>query len=429
MSILKKSPLKQYITGGLMSGIILGILLNIAALIYAAHWLRPASDDYCAGWLTGQSGLLGNIWVSWETINGFITSVFYSNLWVGWPLAHLPLSVASLIPFVVTAVGLGVTILCVVRIFLPLQTHHFFYLLPITAFLWWTFLNVTKTFSKYFLNPNNFFESQIDLMSSGLIFWQTLNGMYILQLVSILIGIAIALDKKVYGSKLFGVYLILLGTFSGMTGPTLTVSILVLIFFFAIVHWLCASRTSIIFYLYYLIFCFSTSAGLFLSLFLSPGNKNRQFIIGADYNFSTLDFKNIINDAFQFGLILWLKCYLAIGAIFVFIFITTFIATHSKLLRISSSKLVITGLLFSLFALLQMIINRASEYFAYQGYWHFVSALACIFLSLIFFGAALGLGISQKLPIKKVQSFNVAVLFGLLAIASFSNYSMIESIF
>lgn len=305
----------------------------------------------------------------------------------------------------------------------------FFYLLPITAFLWWTFLNVTKTFSKYFLSPSNFFESQIDLMSSGLIFWQTLNGMYILQLVSILIGIAIALDKKVYGSKLFAVYLILLGTFSGMTGPTLALSILVLILFFAIVYCLCASRTSIIFYLHCLIYCFSTSAGLFLSLFLSPGNKNRQSILGADYNFSALNFINIINDAFQFGLILWLKCYLAIGAIFVFIFITSFIATHSKLLQISSFKLVITGLLFSLFALLQMVINRASEYFAYQGYWHFVSALSCIFLSLIFFGTALGLGIAQKLPIKRVQSFNVAALFGLLAIASFSNYSVIESIF
>lgn len=426
------NPKDQYSTWqnqGLISLVLAVVVFNVLAVIWGAHWLRPAADDYCFAWITGKSGVVGSVIGSWNAINGYVTSIFYASLWVGWPLAHLPLSLASAIPFILAALGIGLVIHCFARLFITINLIQATCLLFLSAFLWWGFLWLGDSFRFFIDKPSTFLDQQAVDMTAGLTHWQTLNGQHILQLVSVLIGVSIAIRN--FSSKssfyIFGIFL--LGIFSGMTGPTLAASIIFFTFCYLLYIWNDPLYSIFRIKLNLGIFIFSTLLGLLFTQFLSPGIKNRQAMLGTKFEISIAGIANIMNEAFQFGLAFWLKTYFSLGAVFVFIFTAAFIFIYRESLKLPNLKLAYIGILFSIFALLQMIINRASEFFAYQGYWHFVSAVTCIFISLVFFGASLGAYLAKIAQLRK--GYFIAFLILLLAVGAgtTSNFSMIKSFY
>lgn len=414
---------------GLILMVLVLVVLNVLAVIWSSHWLRPAADDYCFAWITGQSGVLGSVIGSWNAINGYLTSIFYASLWVGWPLAYLPLSLASALPFILAALGIGLAIYYFIRLSVTINLMQATCILFLSAFLWWGFLWLGESFKFFIDKPSTFLDLQAVDMSLGLTHWQTLNGQHILQLVTVLIGVSIAIRN--FSSKssvyIFGIFL--LGIFSGMTGPTLAASIIVFAICYLLYIWKDPLYSISRVRLSLSIFIFSTLLGLLFTQFLSPGIKNRQAMLGTKFEVSIAGIANILNEAFQFGFAFWLKTYFSLGAIFVFIFITAFIFLYRESSRLSNIKLAYIGLLFSIFALLQMIVNRASEFFAYQGYWHFVSAVTCIFISIVFFGISLGCTIAETTQLRKAKSVAFLILLLAIGAGTTSNFAMIKSFY
>ena len=404
--------------------VVLGCVISV---LYGAHWLRPAADDYCSAWSAGLYGVFGSVVAAWSSINGFATSGLFGNFWVGWPLIYLPYSLSSAIPFLAAALGIGLAVLFIVRTLKQQKILPSCYLVLLVSFLWWVFLWIAESFKGFIGAPITVAEQQLQLLTYGLTYWQTLNGMYVLQEVCVLIGIAI-LSKYVDSKALpVSVGVLCLGLFSGMTGPTLALSLI--LFAIAYLGYRCftACYISLALYFNFGIFIFSTLIGLLATLFLSPGNQNRKVTIGAHYDLSILGLANAINDSFQFGMTLWIASLFSLGAFFAFIFTASYCFLSRPLVEISPVKLLHISLMLAIFALLQIIVNRFSEYFAYQGYWHFVSALVCIFISIILGGASLGLFLSQKKLLEKTQSIAILFLLATSAIAISSNYSMLKS--
>lgn len=82
-----------------------------------------------------------------------------------------------------------------------------------------------------------------------------------------------------------------------------------------------------------------------------------------------------------------------------------------------------------MFSLLQIFINRAAEFFAYQGYWHFISPIDCIFISICCIGVWAGAFIYQS---EGRIKFATAITFALLLaslMGTSANLYMIKSIY
>jgi hypothetical protein len=405
------------------------VFLNVLAVIWGSHWLRPAADDYCFAWITAESGVMGSVISSWNSINGYLTSVFYGSLWVGWTLAHLPLSLASSIPFILAAFSLGLVVYYLGLLVVNIRLNQGIGLVFLVAFLWWGFLWVPESFKRFVEVPSTFIDLQLVEMTYGLTYWQTLNGQHILQLACILIGVAIAIGKSTSNSIIYSILILLLGFLSGMTGPTLSLSLAVFVLGYIAWLWLSKSSTPRGIFINLYIFSIATIFGFLITQFLSPGIKTRQAMLGTKFDLTALGAGNILNEAFQYGLTLWVKSYSSLGALFVFLFIAAFFGMYRFAEKISPSQLARIGFLFAIFALLQMVSNRASEFFAYQGYWHFVSAIVCVFLSLIFFGSAAGIALANLNSMKRFYPVLACILVLASGVAMASNYSMIKSIY
>jgi hypothetical protein len=199
---------------------------NFLLTLYISHWLRPSSDDYCLAWMAAKLGVVGSTIGSWNEINGYLVSVFSASVWVGWPLAHLPLSIASLIPFMVAALGLGFVVACYCSKFLEFQIRGIVFASVFFAFCWWIFLWAPETYDGLIFTTNSFPVRETYLLAYGLTHYQTANGQHILQLVTVLIGLWVLVYFAPRRKEVNYFSFLVLGLFSGMTGPTLAASII-----------------------------------------------------------------------------------------------------------------------------------------------------------------------------------------------------------
>lgn len=425
-----KIPGKLSSKGMVLPFILVLIGFNFLLTLYSSHWLRPAADDYCLAWIAGKSGVIGSTIGSWNTVNGYLVSVFSASIWVGWPLAHLPLSIASLIPFMAAALGLGLFIACLLSTFLGLGKVKIILSSMIIAFCWWIFLWAPEAYDGLIFTTNSFQMRETFLLAYGLTHWQTSNGLYVLQLVTVLLGLwgVVYFNPKQkairYCSYLF------LGLISGMTGPTLAASII--LFTFAIlIYWRISHvKNGNDFQSELYFFVFAALAGLLITQFLSPGNYQRQAMVGTSFVLSPMQLIELIDVSFRFTVRLWFSGYLSLGALLTFIlsfgvsFFYINAETADKIKPIRDF-----GFLFGLFAFLQIFINRAAEFFAYQGYWHFISPIVCIFISICFLGVWAGAFIGQS---EGRFNFSTAIKFSLVLVTlmgTSANLYMVKSIY
>jgi len=392
----------------------LGITLFVVWLIWQTQYLRPAGDDYCYGAITAEYGVLGGVVHWWNSWSGFIYAMFSGNLFVGFPLASLPLSTASAIPFVLTAFGISCTFILLQKNAV-LNFYSIVQLIPMSMFCWWTFL-----WASPFINPKISF---LVLFANGLTFWQTINGQYVLVIVILLIAFLIIRSKFINHKKQYAQTMLLvclLGFIAGSAGTTLSLSILLVsicVFFWFGRIFLnqnsnqcrkVESRREMCFW--GALFLFTLISMLFCHIF-SPGSYIRTQAISPNLSLSLDRILHIFSSTFLEGIKIWLKSLFNYGAFAILILMTGIYFFYSKVRIIDSSekKLFRTALFLLGFSLLQCLINRFSEEFTYQGYWHFVSPLVCTFLSLLLFGASLGLYLG-----KLQDKFLVKTLFCLM---------------
>jgi hypothetical protein len=406
------------------------ILLNFVLTVYSAHWLRPAADDYCFAWITGERGIVESVINSWNTINGYVFSNFNASIWVGWPLAHLPLSLASLIPFILAAIGIGLVVL---SFSFPLFQGRFLSrIIAISgvAFLWWVFLWAPETFNGFIFQPNTFSVGEIFAFAHGLTHWQTNNGQYLMQLVILLLG-AFALHQYVLVNSLLRILMLaFLGMLAGMTGPTLAASIIAFFgvnYLYALlrkINPLVFSKAEV------MVLLLTCLAGLFISQMLSPGNQIRMQLLGTSFNFSPTELLDLFNVSYKFSIQLWFNSYFSMGSALVFTLVCGISYLYFPKDDVNkTSRFFKIAFYFSIFALLQIFINRSAEYFAYRAYWHFISALTCIYISILFFGIFSGMKLAQGDPEKKLTLIVNALLIVCALMATSVNIFIIQSIY
>lgn len=404
-------------------------LLTILALIYASHKLRPGSDDYCFGWITAEHGLIGGVAHWWNIWNGYVFSMFMGNLLVGLPLAQLPFGVASAIPFLFASFLLGISIIALApKVFAKIFDRVFIFCLVV--FLWWVFLWAPESFGLALLKNPPIASNENMLMAQGLAHWQTLNGIYVCVILVVLMAWGFLWSRAEQSNPLLYVLFILLGLLTGLANITLAVSVVA----FAIFIWLVTfifqisiSRTRL-----FQCICFVSAVivSLLLSHFLSPGAQLRKEMLGSSFQMSAFGIVNLVYFVSSFSFKLWFLSYFNVGAL-----LTVFIAASYVFLCpgfISAQqveKLVKLGVGLGIFALIQILVNRLSEAFVYVAYWHYVSALVCIFISLVFFGLAIGRLLRVKVDSQAYQMLAAACLTGSLLVGVSSAIFMVEAIY
>lgn len=402
----------------LTSILLMGITVSFG--LYTAHYLRPAADDYCYGSITAEFGFLGGMFNWFDTWSGFVLSVFTGSVFVGVPLAYLPFDFASAIPFIAAALGMGVTIN-----FLSGDISNSFseklINIILVVFGWWTFLWGSPTFSHHL--------KYSALLANGLTFWQTLNGQYVIQLQILIALTALSLRSFKSSVILSLVSGSIIGLMAGSAGTTLSLSILVIgLWFIASMRFLIANTPSEQTYFWYSL-CICLLASAVACHFLFQGNiiRAKALNINVDISWSSLFLMSKIT--FLVGLKNWVKSYLNHGALLFFLLTSGFYWLRGFHLHPPKAKKILAlAFLFLIFSLVQCFVNRLSEFFSYEGYWHYVSPMVCSFISLYFFGVWSAL-ILISLKIKKSYTQVMLSLFVVTIILSIiANFFMFNKI-
>jgi len=373
--------------------ILLGLIVWIA---WQSQYLRPSGDDYCFGEVVANYGLYGGVVHWWNTWSGFLYMMFSGNLFVGLPLAFLPIEVASAAPFLAAAFGMAATFLFMQK---RSSDHNFFnlFLVLIIIFCWWTFL-----WASPLLRPRNYLLIQF---ANGLTHWQTLNGQYILVLEVLLLGFAsihLLFLRNLLSFASRAIWTALLGILAGSVGTTLSLSILIVsiiaIFFgltpliFPRLRALCRGGVSKINMQFFGILFTFTLLSMLICHLAAPGTFIRAQAINPNYSLSIDRILHVTSVTLFDGFRAWRQQSFNYGTLIVLALVSGAYFLGHKACWISSHRNSFkwTALFLTCFALLQCFINRLSEEFTYQAYWHYTSALVCTFLSVSFFGAYLG---------------------------------------
>jgi hypothetical protein len=406
------------------------ILFNALITIYSAHWLRPAADDYCFAWITGERGIVESVVNAWNTINGYAFSNLNASIWVGWPLAYLPMSLASLIPFMLAAIGISLVVLSFSATLFQGRFLSRLIAMVCVVFFWWIFLWAPEALNGFVFTPNTFSVGETIAFAHGLTHWQINNGQYVMQLVLLLLGACALQHYFSDKSSLRLLLLACLGILAGMAGPTLASSIIV---FFGMnyLYALVKKQNVLIFSksetLGLLMACL---AGLFISQLLSPGNQIRMQLLGTSFHFSPAELLGLLNTSYTFSVQLWFNSYFSIGSALVFLLVCGISSLYFPKDEINKASYFFKiAFYFSIFALLQIFINRCAEFFAYRAYWHFISAITCIYISILFFGISAGLRLAIVSTEKNWSLVINTVIIICVLMATSVNIFLIQSIY
>jgi hypothetical protein len=350
-----------------------------------------------------------------------VLSVFTSSLFTGVPLAYLPFNLASAIPFIAVAVGMGIAINFLNRDISTTLEEKFATVILI-AFGWWTYLWGSPTFNHYLYYPT--------LMANGLTFWQTLNGQYIIQLEILLILFSISL--RTLQSSVFLVIGsgAIFGLIAGTAGTTLSLSILLGgVTFIALRQFLNSKPSSKEIY-FWSSLCIGLLTSLIACHFLLQGNVIRVKTLNIHVDTSWTSLLFMVRTTVLEGLLKWVKSYFNHGALFFLLLTCGYYWLRGFSSNSPKTKNILAlAFLFSAFALLQCFINRLSEFFSYEGYWHFASPMVCSFISLYFFG----IWGASKLNAMNLKSYFSVTMVCIYMVALFfsvsANIFMFEKIY
>jgi hypothetical protein len=405
------------------------VIVNLLAVVYASNKLRPGADDYCYGLVAGQFGLIGGAVHWWNTWNGFAFPMLLGNIFVGVPLAQMPLKFASAIPFLVTALMVGLTVLAMAPQLWRGKSMKWL-LIPLMAFLWWSFLWANASLGGTLLANPPIASNEVMLLAQGLTHWQTLNSTYVCVILAVLLGGGWLINRSQQANLLSYGLFFLLGLIAGTAHITMALSILAFgfsVFVGSRFLGMPLSRTHTLQALYFLA---AVLIAMCICHFLSPGAQLRKGLLGAPFAFTIFNVVNLFYFVVSFSFKLWVLSFWNVGALLVLLITTSFFFIRADLITQERAKrLLLLGASLAVFALIQILVSRFSEAFTYVAYWHYVNPLVCIFLAIFFSAISLAYwlsALSQDLIYRLVAS---AVLIGTLMLGLSTNIFMVEAIY
>jgi len=387
-------------------------------VVWFSRFLRPSADDYCAG-AVAQLGVFGAPLALWNTWAGFLFRNLIENILMGLPLLYLPWSFASSISFLISAIGLGLVVYFLLSFDAQdqFQKKLMFFLVP---FMWWSYLWIPTAITH-----------QISPVANGLTHWQTLTSGYMVttEILIILWAIGQNLICKRTRNFLLLCFFGLLGILFGFTSEPINLaafSALFLAFAVQLLRYRRLQMTRV--NAAWLIFGFCLLMS-FTVAHLSPGNLSRTALINPNLEVSLERFNFLFFWTIPYSIENWLWAYFNWGGALIFGFVVAFYFFMGNQLIVSSCfGLFKRACQLSFFGLLIFLVARFTEAFSYEGYWHFIPGVVCVFLSILFWGAWVGISL-KKYSHRRLAIFMMIFLIFSLAVGVFGNYKMVKSIY
>jgi hypothetical protein len=392
-------------------------LVVVVLVAGASRSLRPISDDYCIA-IRGEKGILGGVNEWWQTWSGDLFATFAVNISVGIPLATLPLSLSSSLPFLLAGFIVAIAVLFATRLALRNDSRSGWWLLmqsPFIMILWWAYLWV----------PNSPQSSTPSSIALGLTHWQTLNGIYLIPASALLILITITYRITSRWSRTGQFVSLIVGILFGLSGPVLGLALFIAAAAtsaFAVI-WRATLPKRFVNNLVLL------GAGALIGLAIamaSPGARIRRDYVNPNTEVSPRRLLEILDFVFPTALVNWIDAFLHWGTLVVLLATgaTAWLAVKIGFGWSSSllAKMVVTAVTFTL---ILSIANRTTEAFVYDAYWHQSSirffAFASSVLAGVLLGQYLGSKESQILPPTIVVVLATCLLASLGAVFAMSN--------
>lgn len=363
-----------------------GALFSIVLfVIWTSRLLRPIADDYGIA-VAASRGLMNSILGFWENWSGALTSTVSLTLFVGFPSAKLPWSVASAIPFLSSAVLVSVVGLWLILPMMP-REHGWNRVrsrcCAFAVFLaaWWGYW-----WLPVHLSPGPSLDYAVAL---GATHWQSVLAGYVIPMAPLVWAPLVLESKPRIGQRPRAFAYFALGILAGFTSPVFAASALALALILAVVV---AAWDKLAFHRYHLPFLtviIGTVAGALGSHF-SPGSQYRATLMSGPKDFSDF-FSQVFVDAVPNGLGDWFSSVAGPGALVVLLTVTgtTYLLSPTEG-AVTTARLLMTAGGLLVFSLISFLVNRISEIFVYEAFWHLTGPRAIAWLGLVTLAIALG---------------------------------------
>jgi hypothetical protein len=363
-----------------------GLWMTVLGVVAMATRLRPIADDYCHA-AVGVIGYLPSLGVWYATWIGDLFQVSVTALLVGQPLIHLPFSVASMIPFLFTALGvLALSLIVVMRSARASRrdaTVAVFVVSPLILVLWWASWWVPVT-----LSPDQggvpFF------LATAVTDWQVVNVQYVL-VPAILIGAWLLIADRTIRPEWARIAVVaILGLCSGTGGLVFGVAALGFVVALWVWRYLERRAWDRAATLSTIVFGAACLAGLVIA-YLSPGAQGRADLLAVTRPVESISPLTLLGWMFPQAIYNWLGIVVHISALLVVV-VGIGIAFLLRAVGVVPARrtLLRTSAGFLTFSLVLTLAVRAGDAFSYTAFWHDVMPRLVVLVALTAAGVALG---------------------------------------
>lgn len=415
------------------------LFLNLSALLYGSTFLRPSGDDYAVGLVVAKDGILGGVYSWWTSWMSFAFSMFFYDLLVGAPLAHLPPFLVSAVPFLSTVIGVAL----VSQAFYPgtfKDRFSKFLFVSLAGFFWWIFFKSGEAFDPRLNNFNS--------IAEGLTHYQTLTGVYIFNVLALLLAYAWLAKQTERDGPPFKTAALFIGLGAGLTHSFIALGF----FGFGLValgRLFFKKRASSSPGLkvdmgLWILFCGALVTGVLICHLLSPGHAYRYKEINPDLTISFIRLRELMLFTFKGLMKFFLETYLSRPALFLVLaavsFSPAFTGNGLKADNIRSGLARTSGSFF-LFSLPLAGAARAGDFLIYEAHrnfitdswwhlvpstWHVIPATTLAYQAIFFAGLALGGRISARPDCKHIFT---PVCFLIMVFSTWTNIMALADIF
>lgn len=389
----------------LFTAVVISLFALVAVLniLVRARALRPIADDYCLAAWASEGGLLGGVWTVLNTWSGDALAVTSNILLVGVPLAELPWSVASALPFVIAAAIVAVATVAVLgsQGAYRVRSRVALVLVPVIIAMWWAYWWLPMRFPDQ-VNPLGF---PLDQEYAGSVtFWQNINTAYIIvpaTWVIVLVLMWRRVDRPLAPASAFWAAL---GVLIGLSGPVSVIGFLILLA--VVTAWgLNRRRMSRGRWVRSALLALGAILGV-IGAFLSPGNQARASEV-VDPPVSQLNGVGGLAEWIIVGATRsWWGMLIGWSSLFVLV-VSGLLAVLVGRRGIDTSRRVMGfGGVLLLVSWCLHVASAGAEAFSYVGFWHVVLPSLVMFWGLV----ALGWGIACAIARGPGSAWTVGVI-------------------
>ncbi len=377
--------------------------------------LRPAGDDYC--WAVGAAyGPIDSHLFWWETFAGYAVHNGSLTYLVGMPLFHLPMSLASAVPFLIAAFVVSLVSLLPLlsaRSLTKRQRLLSLFALPTVMVLWWVYWWFPMTQNADGTNA---------WLAVSMVHNQNINGGYVVEVsIAIALWFSAWLLVKRRGSKWLWLFAVG-GTWVAFSGPALAIGNLLLLGT-AFLWWLRFSRDLNANRLRGIIVGAASISLFSLLAHLAPGTQARADRMGTSFDISVTRIGEWFLHVFPESVLIWIQAFISPGMVLVLA--TVIVLGYAiKSLGFTPNVILLRNLTCAAVALgfTLAVASQVTNFFVYSAPYHAVPARIAAFLAVLWGGLALGIVMAGRW---NRHHFLAAPLLLLASVATLSSMAIV----